>query len=104
MSEQCCKKVYPKGLRFPRPQPCQRPATVNEDGLWYCAAHAPSAVKTKQAEREKGWAEESAKRQAKWARDAATARFCEGVPTERLNALPRLSVLLASIPAPLESP
>ena len=37
----CCGKTY-DGWHYP---PCQREATVERDGKWYCPSHDPEAIK-----------------------------------------------------------
>lgn len=58
---QCAKSVWHPRGNWGHHVPCQRNATVEEDGKWWCSTHAPSLAK---ARADKRYAEYQAARKA----------------------------------------
>lgn len=60
----CSGQVWPTG-RWPRPYACSNPATVEENGQWWCKSHAPSFVEQRRKKREAKWRAKNNEREAR---------------------------------------
>lgn len=75
MAKHKCSEKVPEGGRSVSFYPCQRPATVQRDGKWYCWQHDPEYVAKKTAERRAGWQAKMDREAAKYARIACNAKL-----------------------------
>lgn len=98
----CAERVH-DGYSF-HGKPCARRATIHEQGVSWCAIHAPSKIKARREKKHARWAAEHAAKEAEQAaRQAAheRARICadalEGVPHP--EKLPELLKAIAEIVA-----
>lgn len=82
--KRCIANVFPadgRGIHYQ----CHRSRGHGPDGEW-CKQHDPAKVAARRTKREAKWKEDSKRRSAKWRREAATARACQGLTTEALEA------------------
>lgn len=66
---------------------CTRWGTVERDGKWYCWQHDPERVKVDKEKKRAKWQAKQDKNNARYVRQAAMSRVCEGVSTEDLKRL-----------------
>jgi len=88
MTRKCTGKVYGDYRDVSgRVHPCNRSATIERAGKWYCWQHDPKRVKAEKERRLAKWKTKDDKRQTIRARRAAEYRTCQGVSTETLEKL-----------------
>lgn len=77
----CALRVFPsRGSSYQ----CQRPATIERNGRWYCWQHDPEYIEKKEQEKRKKWEMKQARNAAQYARRNAERTACRDVPTEVL--------------------
>src|ERR1039458_7654417 len=88
----CSVKVYP-AERYGSFK-CQKGATVERDGKWYCGIHDPEKRKEREEKREIKYKQEREWENAKYkckqeqdARNAVLNQFCDSVSTEDIAKL-----------------
>ena len=70
---------------------CQRPATVQRDGKWWCWQHDPERVKADEKKRRAGWEAKMDREAFIYARIARNARLAELVTPELAELLEKVA-------------
>jgi hypothetical protein len=85
-----CSRKVPEGGRSVSFFPCQRPATVQRDGKWYCWQHDPIRVEADKQKRRARWDARHDRETAKWERRTRNAKLAALVTAETAELLERL--------------
>ena len=83
--QQRCSEKVANNERWVNVFPCRRKGVVEEDGKWWCKQHSPSAKKARREARSAKYQTGRDVQVARWNREAAVMKACEGVATEDLR-------------------
>lgn len=77
--------------------PCQRSATIQRDGKWYCWQHDPERVKAEAKKRHADWEAKMDREAAKYKRIARNAQLAALVTEEMAELLERLAYAIGNV-------